>query len=64
MEWPDERTDMDRCRKYMTQCKQVRRALKWDREQWWVSLLSDMENDLRRNRQGDFFKKMKRLYGN
>ena len=63
VEWQDERTDMDGRRKYMTQCKQVRWALKCDREQWWVSLLSDMENDLRRNREGDFFK-MNRLTGN
>ena len=38
--------------------------MKCDREQWWVGQLTEMENDLKQNRQGDFFKKMKRLSGN
>ena len=36
--------------------------MKQDKEQWWVGQLTEME-DLRQNRQGDFFKKMKRLNG-
>ena len=38
--------------------------MKCDREQWWVGQLTEMENDFKQNRQGDFFKKMKRLSGN
>ena len=35
VEWQNERTDMDRRRKYVIQCKQVSWALKCDREQRW-----------------------------
>ena len=55
---------MERRKEYVAQCKQVRRAVKQDREQQWVGQLTVMENDLKQNRQGDFFKmKMKRLNG-
>ena len=37
--------------------------MKQDKEQWWVGQLTEMKKDLRQNRQGDFFKKMKRLNG-
>ena len=50
VEWQEDCTDVDRRRKYVTQCKQVRWPLKRDREQWWVSWLSDMVNDLRLSR--------------
>ena len=64
VEWQEDRTDADKRKEYVARCRQVRWAVKCDRERWWDALLSDMENDLKRNRQGDFFKKMKRLSGN
>ena len=45
VEWQEERTNVNRHREYVTQCKQV----KCDRELWWVSLLPEMENDMRQN---------------
>ena len=59
---PQER-DTARRKEYVAQCKQVKWAAKCDREQWWVGQLTEMDNDLKRNRQGDFFK-MKRPSGN
>ena len=49
VEWQEERTNVNRHREYVTQCKQVKWALKCDRELWWVGLLSAMENDMRQN---------------
>ena len=63
VDWQEERTDTAKCKEYVAQCKQVKWAVKCDREQWWVGQLTEMKNDLKRNRQGDFFKKMKRLSG-
>ena len=63
LDWQKKRTDTARRKEYVAQCKQVKWAVKCDREQWWVGQLTEMENDLKRNRQGDFFKKMKRLCG-
>ena len=62
VDWQEERTDMARRKEYVAQCKQVKWAVKCDREQWLVGQLTEMENDLKCNRQGD--KKMKRLSGN
>ena len=62
VDWQEERTDMERRKEYVARCKQVRRAVKQDKEQWWFGQLTEME-DLRQNKQGDFFKKMKRLNG-
>ena len=63
VDWQEERTDMERHKEYVARCTQVRRAVKQDREQWWAGQLTEMESDLRQNRLGDFFKKMKRLNG-
>ena len=59
VDWQEEA----RHKEYVAQCKQVKWAVKCDREQWWVGQLTEMENDLKRNRQGNFFKKIKRLSG-
>ena len=61
--WQNQRTSMERRKEYVALCKQVRKAAKSDKEKWWNAEMSAMEEDLRRNRQGDFFKKLKRLNG-
>ena len=38
-------------------------AVRNDKEKWWNGEMAMLEEDLRRNRQGDFFKKLKRLSG-
>ena len=34
-----------------------------DKEKWWDEKMTELEEDMKRNRQGDFFKKMNRLSG-
>ena len=55
--WQEDCTDVDERKEYVAQCRQVRWAVKCERERWWDALLSDMENDRRWNRQGDFLKR-------
>ena len=52
-----------RCRKYADCCKKVRKAVKEDREKWLNEVTKEMEEDLKRHRQGNFSKKMKLLPG-
>ena len=42
-------------------CKQVRRATRTDKEKWWDAKMTKLEEDMKRNRQGGVFKKLKRL---
>ena len=37
----------------------MRQAVKRDKEKWWDENMAAMVEDLRRCRQGDFFKKLK-----
>ena len=46
----------------MALCKLVRQAVKRDKEKWWDENMAAME-DLTQCRQGNFFKKLKRLSG-
>ena len=43
-------------------CRQVRKATRADKEKWWDEKMTELEEDMKRNRQGDF-KKLKRLSG-
>ena len=47
----------------MALCKLVRQAVKRVKEKWWNENMAAMKEDLRRCRQRDFFKKLKRLSG-
>ena len=38
--------------------------MKVDKEKWLDGVMNNMEDDMKRNRQGDFFKKMKKLTRN
>ena len=39
----------------------MRRATRADKEKWWDEKMTKLEEDMKRNRQGGFFKKLKRL---
>ena len=45
----------------MDLCKKVRRAVRGVREKWLEETMQGMEEDVKRHRQGDFFKKMRQL---
>ena len=61
--WQNQRTCVEKRKHYVALCKLVRQAVKRDKEEWWDANMAAMEEDLRRSRQGDFFKKLKRLSG-
>ena len=39
----------------------MRRATRTDKEKWWDEKMTKLEEDMKRNRQGGVFKKLKRL---
>ena len=41
-------------------CKHVKRVTRADKEKWWDEKMTELEEDMKRNRQGGFFKKLKR----
>ena len=53
---------MERPQEYLTLCRQVRKATRADKEKWWDEKMTELEEDMKPNRQGDF-KKLKRLSG-
>ena len=59
--WQEERTNLDRRREYTNCCKNVRKAIREDKEKWLNETIMEMEEDMRQHRQGNFFKKMKLL---
>ena len=61
--WQNQRACEEKRKHYVALCKLVRQSVKKDKEKWWDENMAAMEEDLRRCRQGDFFKKLKRLSG-
>ena len=61
--WQNQRACEEKRKHYVALCKLVRQAVKRDKEKWWDENMAAMEEDLRQCRQGDFFKKLKRLSG-
>ena len=59
--WQEDRTDPQRTETYKALRKQVRRAVTRDKEKWLDGIMNEMEEDMKRHRQGDFYKKMRRL---
>lgn len=59
--WQEECTDVDKRREYINCCKRVRRAVREDKEKWLNKTMKEMEEDMRRHKQGNFLKKMKIL---
>ena len=53
---------MESWKEYVALCKEVRKAVR-NKEKWWNREMAMLEEDLRWNRLGDFFKKLKRLSG-
>ena len=62
-QWQEQHTSVERQRECVTLCKQVRRAIRADKERWWNEKMTELEDDMKHNRQGDIFKKLKRLSG-
>ena len=60
-QWQECRTDAERQREYRTFRRAVRTTVKEDREKWLQEMMEEMEYCLKRNRQGDFFRKLRDL---
>ena len=59
--WQEVRSDENRQKQYSKCRKRVRRAIKEDKEKWLNEMMKEMEEDMRRHKQGSFFKKMRSL---
>ena len=52
--WQEHRVNKDRRRGYADLSKEVRRAVRGDKEKWLESTMQDMDEDMKDHRQGDF----------
>ena len=59
--WHECRTDVERQREYRSLRLAVRKAVRKDREAWLNAVMEEMEDSLKRHRQGDFFRKLRDL---
>ena len=59
--WQGDRLDQTRRQEYNLLAKKVKRAVRRDKKRWWDDLMTDMKEDIKRHRQGNFFKRMKQL---
>ena len=59
--WQDRRTDMEWQWEYWSLRQAVRKAVRKDQEAWLNAVMEEMEDSLKRHRQGDFFKKLRDL---
>ena len=50
-QWQEQRTNVERQREYLTSCKQVRRATRADKERLGDEKLTELEDDMKHNRQ-------------
>ena len=58
-QWQECRTDAGKQSDYRTLRKAVRKAVKDDQVKWLHTAMQKMEDSLKRNRQGDFFRKLR-----
>ena len=61
MQWQECRTDAARKGEYRTLQKAVRAAVKEDQEKWLHEVMEELEDSLKQNRQGEFFRKLRNL---
>ena len=61
LQWQECRTNVEKQKEYWKYRKRVRRAVKKDREKWLDTMMKEMEDSLKRHRQGDFYKKLRQL---
>ena len=59
--WQEDRLDRTQKEEYNTLAKEVKRAVRRDKRKLWDDLMIGMEEDMKRHRQGSFFKMMKQL---
>ena len=53
VQWQEQRTSVERRQECLILCKQVRRATRADKEKWWDEKITELEKDMKRNRQGE-----------
>ena len=53
VQWQEQCTNVERWQEYLTLCKQVRRATRADKEKWWDEKMTELEEDMKDNRQGE-----------
>ena len=58
LRWQEQREDAGRHKEYRDLSKRVRRAVKEDKEKWLDGVMKGLEDDMKRHRQGSFFKKI------
>ena len=61
--WQEDRKNEHKRQEYRGLCKYVRRSVRADKEKWIDGMMKGMEEDMKRNRLGNFFKKLKNLMG-
>ena len=61
LRWQEQREDARRHKEYRDLCKRVRRAVKEDKEKWLDDVMKGLEDDMKRHRQGSFYKRMRQL---
>ena len=54
--WQEHRADSEKWKEYVDLCKEVRRAVKGDKDKCLDRVMQDMEEDMRHNRQGRFLR--------
>ena len=59
--WQEDRLDRARKQEYNILAKEVKRAVRRDKRKWWDDMTTDMEEDMKKHRQGNFFKKQKQF---
>ena len=57
--WQEYCTDVEKRKGYQALCKSVRQALKVDKEKWLEEEMREMEEDIRRHRHGNFFRRIR-----
>ena len=59
--WQEHRLNVEKRKEYRVLCKRVQQALRVDKEKWIEEEMKEMEEDIRRHRHGNFFRRMRKL---
>ena len=59
--WQEHRLNVEKRKEYRDLCKRVQQALRVDKEKWIEEEMKEMEEDIRRHRHGNFFRRMRKL---
>src|SRR5688572_3648263 len=61
--WQQDRTDPDRTRCYREIRRKVSKAVHSNKRNWWGTVVSGMEEDMRAHRYASFFRRMRKFVG-